>query len=770
MSGKHLRYDGQHIAMAENHHHAWKAAATQVAALPFWARTWYRARIPLILLLIILGFYWRLTLTRQYTWLDNPDGVYQVLPWFQFQAAAIHNGELPLWDAHEWGGQPLIGQVQPGTAYPLNWILFSLPLRNGFIRQGFLKWYFLLIHFMAAWFCYLLCRDLNLSRPASVLGGVAFALAGWMGSTDWPQMLNSALWTPLIFLFLFRVMRGYRALASAALAGTFLGMAFLAGHHQIPIFTGLAAAGFWVYLAFQDGRLNRNLWRPLAAFGLMCFLVSALQTFPAWECGKLSLRWVGAAEPLAWDEPVPYDIQTGFGLFPTSVLGIVVPGIARNANPYIGMVLLALASMGVAAAWQQRTVRVFAVLAMGALLFSLAGYSIFHGFLYGLVPMIDKARNPSAAIFIFHFCIVVLSVYALDSSTTIAMSSLPRRAWRFLLAFAALIYVLLLFRALWMVQGGLDADAIAMAALTALILAGVLFGWAGGRLSSRFAYVLIFLLALTETGLYSSSEWRNRDSPNFFLKKIYQDPDVAQFIRQQKPPVRLEIDSSQIPYNFGDWYGMDVLGGYLASMTANVYRVQSIYQGRMLAGTNFYIGAKPIRENQVEVFSNSRGIKIYANPEAFPRAWSVHRAESISSSAQISSHLEKPLSELQNRAFVLGSAPELQNCGKADQIQLVRRNLSDLTIDATMQCKGMVVVGDTYYPGWQATVDGIAKPIYEAYGFVRGVVVDAGRHRIEMRYRPKSVYWGAALTAVGILVSLLIGLSEKSVFGFRLKL
>jgi len=31
------------------------------------------------------------------------------------------------------------------------------------------------------------------------------------------------------------------------------------------------------------------------------------------------------------------------------------------------------------------------------------------------------------------------------------------------------------------------------------------------------------------------------------------------------------------------------------------------------------------------------------------------------------------------------------------------------------------------------------------------VVVEAGRHKIEMRYRPKSVYWGAALTAAGLL-------------------
>src|SRR5579862_4396035 len=118
--------------MAENHQRDWKAAGGR----------WNRLRVPLLLFLIVAGFYWRITMTRQYSWLDNPDGVNQVLPWMQFQTSAFHKGELPLWDPYEWGGQPLVGQAQPGTAYPFNWILFSLPLRNGFIRHGFLQWYF----------------------------------------------------------------------------------------------------------------------------------------------------------------------------------------------------------------------------------------------------------------------------------------------------------------------------------------------------------------------------------------------------------------------------------------------------------------------------------------------------------------------------------------------------------------------------------------------------------------------------------------------------
>ena len=112
------------------------------------------------------GFYWKLTLTRQFDWMTGPDLAEQVLPWFQVQAREWHAGRLPLWDPYLWAGQPLFGQAQPGAAYPLNWILFLLPLENGHIAGWALAWYYVTIHLMAAGFCYLFCRSLGRSRTA----------------------------------------------------------------------------------------------------------------------------------------------------------------------------------------------------------------------------------------------------------------------------------------------------------------------------------------------------------------------------------------------------------------------------------------------------------------------------------------------------------------------------------------------------------------------------------------------------------------------------
>jgi uncharacterized membrane protein YfhO len=73
----------------------------------------------------------------------------------------------------------------------------------------------------------------------------------------------------------------------------------------------------------------------------------------------------------------------------------------------------------------------------------------------------------------------------------------------------------------------------------------------------------------------------------------------------------------------------------------------------------------------------------------------------------------------------------------------------------------MVVVSDAWFPGWRATIDGEPAGILPAYSALRGVIVEAGRHRIEMRYRPGSVVAGALLTVVGIVGACAITLSSR---------
>ena len=71
-----------------------------------------------------------------------------------------------------------------------------------------------------------------------------------------------------------------------------------------------------------------------------------------------------------------------------------------------------------------------------------------------------------------------------------------------------------------------------------------------------------------------------------------------------------------------------------------------------------------------------------------------------------------------------------------------------------MKCRGMVVQSENMAPGWVAFVDGKKTPLYEAYGALRGVVVDAGSHKLELRYRPLSVTFGALATLLTFAAAL----------------
>ena len=100
-------------------------AAREVVWLPPIARTIIATSV---LTIAIVFFFWKLVFTHQFEWLWPPDIPQLVLPWFEIEARQLQAGHLPLWDPSFWCGQPLVGQIQPGAAFPLNWILFSIPL------------------------------------------------------------------------------------------------------------------------------------------------------------------------------------------------------------------------------------------------------------------------------------------------------------------------------------------------------------------------------------------------------------------------------------------------------------------------------------------------------------------------------------------------------------------------------------------------------------------------------------------------------------------
>jgi hypothetical protein len=699
-----------------------------------------RLKFPLLLLLIAIAFNWKLLLWGQYTCLDGTDTVYQVIPWLQVQAVQWHGGHFPLWDPHLWAGEPLVGQVQPGTLNPLNWILFSMPFKDGFIQVPALHWYWVSIQFLAVLFCYWLCRDLKLSQLASILGGCAFGLGGFVGTIGWPQLMLSAVLLPLILMFLLRVLREENVMANAAAAGALLGASFLSGHHNVPTFFTLAAIGLWIYMA----AVRRKVMAPALAF-VACFaLIAAAQIVPAYELGSLSVRWVGAPEPLEWNQQVPYSVHENYSLLPSGILGIVFQGLQQDSVIFIGVVILALGLIGAASKWSERSVRVLAAISMGGLIFALGARSLYHGVLYALIPNLDKARAPSMAEAVFHLGIVVLAAYGLDSLRTSIL------AIRILGLSSLFLYASLTVLMTVRPEKSEEYKTLAQTALVALILSGILFLWKHSGLSGTAAGVLTILLLLFELNNVTNYPYRPFEKAAN-LRKLDENHDLAAFLRQRKDFPRVEIDNKEIPYNFGDWFGVDQLGGFQPGLLKSLATLQGEPRFRMVLAINYAIARKAARPDQAEVFQGNSGLKIFTNPGALPRVRLVHAAIGVPDENALLAMVVNPATDLQRTVVMRGAPPVLDNCDGGD-VQVVRYRTTSVTLRANTPCKSMVVVADTWFPGWKAFVDGKPAQIYAAYDLVRGVVVDGGQHEVVMRYRPASVFIGMALAFAGILL------------------
>jgi uncharacterized membrane protein YfhO len=81
---------------------------------------------------------------------------------------------------------------------------------------------------------------------------------------------------------------------------------------------------------------------------------------------------------------------------------------------------------------------------------------------------------------------------------------------------------------------------------------------------------------------------------------------------------------------------------------------------------------------------------------------------------------------------------------------------------------GELILSEVAYPGWQASLDGNARPVKTAEGLLRAVDVPAGAHRVEFVFRPWRVYlgWGLSFLGwIGILASLIAVWRRKQVRG-----
>jgi hypothetical protein len=158
---------------------------------------------------------------------------------------------------------------------------------------------------------------------------------------------------------------------------------------------------------------------------------------------------------------------------------------------------------------------------------------------------------------------------------------------------------------------------------------------------------------------------------------------------------------------------------------------------------------------------------LYENENVLPRAFVVPNYRLASDTAAALEAMVAPDFDPEREVVLLegegqdaipareGSSP-LDPASFAANVEVTRYDPLWVVIEAEANQPGFLVLSDLYYPGWTATVDGEAVPIYEANAAVRAVPLDEGTHIVEFRFRPKPLLYGAVISVVSALVLVVV--------------
>jgi hypothetical protein len=161
-------------------------------------------------------------------------------------------------------------------------------------------------------------------------------------------------------------------------------------------------------------------------------------------------------------------------------------------------------------------------------------------------------------------------------------------------------------------------------------------------------------------------------------------------------------------------------------------------------------------------------VTIYENPTVFPRAFIVHRFQTASSFEEAQDMIRNPGFNLRE-CLVLDASPSESDVRAMEQAPVSDRSAAEIiryepdrvVIRAYAEHPGLLVLTDTFYPGWNAYVDGKPTRIYQADGLVRAVYVGEGEYTVEFVYSPESFKIGLAITMVSVAAVLTLATKDK---------
>lgn len=157
-------------------------------------------------------------------------------------------------------------------------------------------------------------------------------------------------------------------------------------------------------------------------------------------------------------------------------------------------------------------------------------------------------------------------------------------------------------------------------------------------------------------------------------------------------------------------------------------------------------------------------VDLYANPNALPRAFVVHRVDGVASPDEAVRRLVEPGFDPRREAVVEGTPPPIATgvADAADHVEIATYEPTRIVVLVETRTPGLLVLTDSYDDDWVVERNGEEVPILPTNGLFRGVFVPDGLSELTFHYRPRHFHWGAATSAVAVVLGAFLWVHARS--------
>jgi len=665
-------------------------------------------------------------------------------PMHFLSAESIQSGIFPFWNPYISCGQPFFASLQHGLFYPISLITFLFPFETAF------KFVFVIPFILAGLGIYLLLRGCRLPPFAGLAAAVLFCFGGVMNSlVNLLTTLTAAVWLSFICLFFIKARAQSQWFNWALLIAISLTLEFFAGQPEIVYFSLLVLLVFGL---LTDPRQYGTVVKILGTTVVLLVLFILCELLPFWQLLKLSSRETFRT----WES------QTYWSLYPGQLLDIIStwfnrPEAANNQewlrNIFFGGSGVFLAGYGLFSGKLKKPWVAILVITVLGLLLSFGKYTFFYRAMLVVFPGLKAIRYPVKYYLLFNWGMALLAAAGWYQwfQTGADKQNCARIPWFvsgmiFITAGAILIggYKLMSWPVIFFDLG---------------ILAVFLGGLCWFRFPSRWqGYGQAGLIAILFYGTAVHTYDTEKLVPLRLIKDrgtFKQQLDTLSYDRYAFTPktyavltgVTRDTKSIAEKYKTNDrslWESvpnMAMIGhefvarGYESIYLNNFYSFYNLIsfqytpgssQIMNLLGVKYLVSFWPISDPNFALVKQNVW-QMYVNKTVFPRVFLTNdQAQAL----DLLSAMHKMKEDIVYKTTA----------------RIIKYGLNEVVIDAASDDDSILVLTDTYYPGWRATIDGQETAIFPAYYLLRGVRVPPGNHTIVFNYRPDNFWWAALIT------------------------